>query len=168
MLLLDLDGTIFDNSHRQHLVECERPDWKAFLAPELVAKDPVFPEAKKALDLLRKHTAHNYVFLTGRNESLREVTSKAIIEKLGIPLDNLNHLRMRPIDNHDKPSVFKDKEISKLKNLILPKEIIAIDDDPYLVSVYLSHGIVPLLAPDCWKYICQINEKLPTENYWRR
>jgi HAD superfamily, subfamily IIIB (Acid phosphatase) len=167
MILLDLDGTLFDNSHRKHLVECETPDWKAFLSPELAAKDPVFPEAKMALDLLKKHTSHNFVFLTGRNESLREVTGKAIVEKLEIPLDNLNHLIMRPVDNYDKPSVFKSKEINKILNWVLPKEVIAIDDDPYLVPVYLAHGVFPLLAPDCWKYICQLNE-LPTETYWRR
>src|SRR5277367_731235 len=127
MLLLDLDGTCFDNTHRKHLVECERPDWDAFLTPELVAEDPVFPEAKQALDYLRKYTSHNIVILTGRNASLKEVTSKAIIEKLEIPLDNLNHLIMRPVDNAEKPSVFKEKEIKKIVfNQVYPQEIIAI------------------------------------------
>lgn len=168
MIICDLDGTIFDNSHRKHLVECENPNWTEFLKPELVALDPVFPEALQAVEWLRKYTSHNWTFLTGRNESLREVSEKSLKDKAGFSIDNLNHLIMRPADNYETPTVFKEAEIKKIINeMHYPEELLALDDDVYMQAVYLKYGIIPLKAPECWKAICQINKELPPEKYWR-
>ena len=36
LLILDIDGTLADNSHREHLAEEE--NWDEFFSPDLVAK----------------------------------------------------------------------------------------------------------------------------------
>ncbi len=71
-VICDLDGTLCNNDHRRHLVECARPDFNAF--HDLMGDDK--PKSN-VLWLLRQFnqqwlTRPTLLFVTGRPESYRK------------------------------------------------------------------------------------------------
>jgi hypothetical protein len=155
LLILDIDGTIADNSHRLHWIEREKPDWDTFLSPDLVAKDIPIPEAQEALDKiflqLKPYSLH---VVTGRNESLRDVTELWLDEHFGIgpSFTIFDSMTMRPRHNNTTSSSYKE---AVLANIIESRgqdfgTALIIDDDPWVLSMAEEFGIT-LKAPDCWK-----------------
>ena len=167
LLILDIDGTLSDNVHRAHLVECDKPDWEAFLKPELVAKDPPILDAVRCIRHFQNLGAE-IVFLTGRREPLRDTTREWIFKYFDINATSIT-LFMRQSGNSDKPTVLKNKIIQEL---IIPQyrdhTMIAIEDDPYMQQIYFQNGIIPLQAPGCWKTIFSFDKSLPAEEWLRR
>lgn len=67
-VVFDIDGTISDSSHRNHLAQAK--EWDSFHAA--CEQDPVI---KPIADLMAwVGVAHPVIFLTGRNERYRELT----------------------------------------------------------------------------------------------
>jgi hypothetical protein len=75
---------------------------------------------------------------------------------------------MRPKGDNRLASEFKGEKLEEMISKGLYDTHIAIDDDPFLVPVYLKLRIFPLLAPQCWDYIAQLTEGLPQETSWRK
>ena len=185
--IIDIDVTLADSAHRAHFIENEPPDWTSFLQPAQVAGDGVVPHAKAALVKLAER-GFRFVFLTGRNESLRAVTTQWLVESFGSLVghfhphyfaherfsDNraeyiLNHpLVMRPLTNDEKPTVYKERELLKLYVRFAPDVLLAFDDDKYMFPVYDRFGAITFEAPGCWKTLFPVHEELPAETAWRR
>jgi hypothetical protein len=167
LLLCDIDSTVSDSSHRAHLVECAKPDWEAFLEPSLVAKDPIVPGSDVAIsNILVSLDIDRLFFVTGRNEGLREVTEKWLLDH-GFYYDQVF---MRALGNRSMPSKCKEEIVRKEifhKDEFRNAQIIVIDDDPFALDMYAKYGCMTLLAPDCWKVL---NSKVPKEDeqFWRR
>jgi phosphoglycolate phosphatase-like HAD superfamily hydrolase len=176
-IIFDIDGTLADASHRAHLIDTPTPNWAEFLKPELVLLDDPIPDAQRVFNkLMNTHNVYGKVwFLTGRNESLREVTLKWLydhfIKNYSVNIGPSN-LIMRPIGNMDKPTVYKKAELVKLNNQNPFKDMLhgclAFDDDPYMQSVYMEFGMIPFKAPDCWGHMFKVDGELSEETYWRR
>ncbi len=166
---MDIDRSVADGSHREHLVDCAKPDWAAFLNPKLVAKDSPIELAQKGIKHL-KSIKSTIVFMSGRNESLRKVTTDWIKKHFNIKVDE-NTLFLRPLTNRKTPSVYKRVQLKKIlkkyKHLVENHAFIAIDDDKYLQSVYCDLGGIALHAPECWAIFCKKSIRLPKEAYWR-
>ena len=81
-VVIDIDGTLANSAHRDHFLEKKPKDWEGFLKPELVAKDTVVPGAKRGLEQLRQ-VKSDLIFLTGRNELLRDTTSIWLSQNFG-------------------------------------------------------------------------------------
>lgn len=170
LVICDIDGTIACSRHRAHFVERPTPDWESFLNPALVAQDPVIPGAYEGLRRLTAIGA-DIVFLTGRNEGLRQVTEQWLDLNLGADIAK-SLLVMRPLtDKESRASDYKRAALDKLRRHAAygHRRWLAIDDDRYLWGVYASFGALVLKAPDCWSCLFPRSpETLPPEEAWRR
>lgn len=174
MIILDIDGTLANFEHRLHFITGGNSDWKSFISPEQVALDKPFPEAQRALKEMQipQNIGGTAVLLTGRNEALREVTTKWLLEHYGIDVSKyLNkYLIMRKDGDDSLPTVYKAQAIQHIYKQFIDYydagPYLAFDDDKFMMRVYKEFSIVPFLAPDCWKYVAP-NFDLPQESYFR-
>ena len=160
LIVCDIDQSIADNSHRVHLL----PNWDAFLSPEVVALDKPIPEAQLGISFLQQY--HEIIFLTGRNEGLRETTKEWLKKHFNIDTTP-NNLLMRPTGSMELPTTFKRKELMRLVYKY-PLPWLCIDDDSYMHPIYQEMGCISLLAPDCWNSLMPRFTNLPEESNWRR
>lgn len=74
IVICDLDGTLFDASHREHLIRCPEPNWAEFFAR--CGDDP--PKWDVARLVKRLSVSHHVVYISGRPESVRRETENAL------------------------------------------------------------------------------------------
>lgn len=89
-IVFDIDGTLADATHRLHLIKDPlfwvhlhegkplTPDWSRFLSDEEVAKDLPIPQTWAIMDALLL-MGHRVLFITGRNEATRAMTTKWLL-----------------------------------------------------------------------------------------
>jgi predicted secreted acid phosphatase len=165
VIVLDIDGTIANNDHRAHHVDGEKKDWATFLKPHLVAKDVLIEGAQRALEHFRKLN-YRIIFLTGRNESLRETTTEWIQAQLGIEVND-DTLFMRGAGNMMTAAAYKRESAQNLKSQFPRETFVFIDDDKYSWQGYSDIGIV-LRAPQCWETIFPLNTEAEPVDVWRK
>ncbi len=149
----------------------------SFIAPHEVAKDSLIPGCRDVL-LRLKAQGFSFRFLTGRNEGLREVTSKWLVDNLGRDLIGGNPsapppymatpLIMRPLGNQENASTYKERYIHDIAVYERPDVFLAFEDSPYLWDVYRKYGAVVFKAPDCWETILPVQENKPEEVPWAK
>ena len=167
LAIVDMDGTVADNTHRQHLVTGPKADWRAFLAPALVALDAPIPLVKEALENFHD-AGWRVIFLTGRNENLRETSSEWLFRHYGFDA-NQRTLFMRPNGESSKATDYKGRMLHHLKKEFGPHPtLIYIDDNEHMMPVALEHGAITLYAPGCWKALFHDPGELPHEELWRK
>jgi hypothetical protein len=172
LAIVDIDITLADARHRDYLVADSDPAWSSYVAPENVVLDDLVPGARHALNKLAE-MGWEIVFLTGRNENLREVTARWLTSKLGprfgLGQDLLNRLIMRPRTNQENASVYKDRQLLALFNELNPDAVLAFDDDQYMWPIYEEWGATVFKAPLCWITLFpQPNPNRPAEVPWRK
>ena len=148
--LVDLDGTMFDCSHRRHFVEGPNKNWKRFF--DGIPDDPINEWCADIAWGLR--SSHTIVFCTGRGEDLRSVT-EAQLKKYR--LDQINNETMLSFDDRDRnfflfmrPSN-DSRQDGIIKEVILDFEVLTrfhpaffIDDRRQVVEMYRSRGFTVL------------------------
>lgn len=170
ILVLDIDNTLADCSHRVHLLKDGKnvEDLKKFMAVEEVAKDPPFPKAQEALKKILPQCTHLFV-VTGRNEYLRETTEKWLEEHFSLktskynlimrPTGELSHATEHKVNRLNlalAPIFIETLEYAFEHNLKHNIPLLFIDDDPFVLHEYSKQGIA-LKAPECWDLL--IHEK---------
>ena len=165
IVVLDIDGTIANNDHRAHHVDGEKKDWAAFLKPHLVAKDVLIEGAQRGLGHFQKLN-YRIIFLTGRNESLRDTTTEWIQAQLGIDVDD-DSLIMRGTGNMLTAAAYKRESAQNLKSRNPRETFLFIDDDKYSWAGYADIGVV-LRAPQCWDTIFPLNTEAEPVDVWRK
>lgn len=164
--IIDIDGTLANNAHRDHHLKKKPADWDSFLEPSAVAKDTVIEGSKRGMEKLQALKV-DMIFLTGRNESLRETTATWLHNNFGV-MPNDEWLLMRPLGNLLKPTEYKKEQLQRLvTTLDRNRGLLFIDDDPYVWDLYEPYGLV-LKAPDCWSSMFPQRPQLPTETNWRK
>lgn len=93
-VVIDLDGTLCDDRHREHLTKAGR--WDDFHAR--CVEDQAWPDVKAVINAVNETI--NTVAITGRNERYRKVTMDWLLAQ-GVSIDTLH---MRPDDDY-RPSV---------------------------------------------------------------
>lgn len=73
-VIVDIDGTVADCSHRKHHIEKEPKDWESFFLPELIVRDDPRRIVIGAVKDICKRLNWPPLFLTGRTESTRSAT----------------------------------------------------------------------------------------------
>ena len=74
-VIFDIDGTLASADHRLHLIESHgAKNWEKFLSPAMVDQDTPIPQTWLLMALLMQ-AGHKVIFITGRRESTRLVTS---------------------------------------------------------------------------------------------
>lgn len=139
-IIVDIDGTIADCSHRRHHICNPNKNWDDFFK-DMVHDLPIKP----VIDLVRElqYAAYDVLFVTGRPEQYRKETKNWLIQNTLIP----TYLFMRP-EKDFRPDHIVKKEI--LDNLRLqgfnPK--LAIDDRQCVVDMWRSEGLICLQNKD--------------------
>jgi len=148
-VVLDLDGTVADASHRAHYLEQTPKDWEAFFRPDLVIKDPVINGVTRVLTHFQD-LKYDFVILTGRNESLRDTTTRWILENLNIEIPD-THLLMRPHGNMLNAAEYKKEQLLNFKQGLENRDngFLIIEDDAEACVALKDFGTV-LHAPACW------------------
>ena len=99
-VVFDLDGTLADDTHRQHHIAGEERDWDAYFA---ACKDdaPLWP----TIGVLQMMVSlnHRVEIWTGRSESCREQTERWLTYVLGLEIRPL----MRAEGDHRPDTVVK-------------------------------------------------------------
>lgn len=137
-IIVDIDGTIADNTHRQHFMNLQPKNWNEFFI-ECHKDEPIVPVIEMIQKLCRKY---KILVVTGRPEKYRQLTNFWLI-KHKVPCDNLY---MRKCGDY-RP----DHEI-KLDILdIIRREhdiLLAIDDRQSVVDMWRRNGILCLQNED--------------------
>lgn len=149
IVFCDIDGTIADNTHRKHFIEClrEEQDWDEFYNPYRVSQDTPIAVGIGLARFFSK--AKGFYFLTGRPERLRQTTT----DWLGKHFDLAGSpLLMRGDRDWSKATSYKEKQIIEMMQRHPGEPAIFIDDDDRNTPIYNRHGIF-LKAPECWSVI---------------
>ena len=135
--VFDIDGVLADVRHRLHHVERRPKDWDSFFAS---MDDDTPLEDGVALAQRYADEGHRIAYLTGRNESYRELTL-AWLRRHGLPD---GRLVMRRNDDRRPARVFKPQALSRLARE--GEIVVVVDDDRAVVDVLRHEGWTVLLA----------------------
>lgn len=154
ILVLDIDGTLADLSHREFLVaDKATADWDTFFSDELIYKDQVIKGALEGYEALYDLADKIYI-VSGRPERSLDRTEEWLIEN-GFDLSKvLGSIILRPDDLKSTSREFKE---AVLKSIILPENdpddvYVFIDDEPKNLEMFSEYGLA-LKAPEIWKDI---------------
>lgn len=134
LVVFDIDGTIADNSHRQHFLE-GTPDWHSFFI-NCVHDTPI----RSTLDLLElylKDPSSRVELWTGRPEWCRKLTTKWLYDN-NVSIEHVDDIKMRP--NTDFKPNWKIKQGWAFDD----KPFIAFDDDQTVVDMFADDGVACL------------------------
>jgi hypothetical protein len=152
-IFIDIDGTIADNSHREHYLyppagQPQKKDWESFYHPANVRLDTPIKDAYPHLArIMNRPDRYEPYLLTGRPERTRLVTCTWVSEHFGLSQFNLI---MRSDTDRRKATTYKQNAIEVV---LKGRPGIFIDDDLRNVEMYSRYGIF-LQAPFCWRTVC--------------
>jgi hypothetical protein len=131
LVIVDMDGTLADCSHRRHFTKKPNHDWDAFESYEQVMSDPPFPVIVEWVKKL--WCDYTVLIVSGRQISRAGIATEDWLAKHEIHYD---HLFMRNAPGPDYE--IKQKILDKL-----PKDQIAfcIDDRDQVVDMWRKNGL---------------------------
>lgn len=135
-IILDLDGVVFDCTHRLPLVHGKDRDYDEFY--RLIPKDEPIEDViqmVKAMSLKAE-----IVCVTGRSEVAREDTEHQLSHYLGPKNINWCALYMRAEGDHRPAAIVKEDILHELYAHHW-EPFLAIEDTPECVAMYRKHGI---------------------------
>lgn len=139
-LIVDLDGTMCDTTHRQHFMETKPKDWKSFYGGIADDKPNLW-----CFNLVRNMSQdYHIIFVSGRPEEHRDVTKKWLREHITDHLwDNEYQLLMRASGDFRKDSLVKT-EIYNLKIEPWYDVLFCVDDRQQVVDAWRDLGLTCL------------------------
>jgi hypothetical protein len=137
-IIVDLDGTLSDPSHRQYLIEGDSPQWDAYFLQ--CGGDPIFMTVATVVKMMREH-GYRIVLFSGRGAVATDET-KHWLKRHGIPYDLL---MLRPRGDFRSDTELK-KEWLDTPELIDPSMVqLVLEDRDGPVRMYREAGLV------CWQ-----------------
>lgn len=144
LYIFDLDGTIALNEHRQHFVQCEKPDWKSFF--EACRNDKPNWPVIETLRLLRK-VGEVWIW-SGRSEDVREMTLDWMMDHRVIDnrqyrfwYRNPNRFLMRPSGDFTPDDVLKKQWLDSIHEIDRKRIVAVFDDRNKVVNMWREAGI---------------------------
>lgn len=134
-IIVDIDGTIADNTHRQHFLSGNNKQWDNFF--NACYRDKVYEDTVSLIKLLINKDIEIF-FVTGRKEKYRNQTESWLdtYTKL-FPLKN-SHLIMRENEDWSKDYLYKYNIVNMLKE---DYDIFAIfEDNTDCINMYREQG----------------------------
>lgn len=141
-ILVDLDGTLADCDHRRHFIEKTPKNWKGFLDPKLVSKDPLIEPVAKVVRSLS--ATYPIIYVSGRTIALYD-TTKDWLRKHGFWTAPFL-LYMRPKVDFRSDVVVKRELLAKIRQKWNPW--LAIDDRAGVVEMWRDEGLTCLQVND--------------------
>jgi hypothetical protein len=139
-IVVDLDGTIADVSHRVHLAQAKLWDEFNALAPE----DGLWGSTMSIIP--RLSLAYSCIIVTGREEKWRVQTEQWLKDQGIAPY--FNDVLMRPSGNFNPDYQVKIELMEEYfsgKDGVLENVLIALDDRDTVVEAYRNYGL------ECWQ-----------------
>ena|ERR1700728_1405229 len=133
-IIVDIDGTIADNSHRQHILDTEPKNWDEFFLG-CYDDEPIQP----VIDVVQALSVyHEILIVTGRSEKYRELT------KLWLKKHEIDYLKlyMRPEGDYRPDHEMKEEILKKIRLHFDPT--LAIDDRQSVVDMWRRNGLICL------------------------
>jgi hypothetical protein len=129
--VFDVDGVLADVRHRLHFVEGRPKDWDGFFA----AMDDDAPLLDGVERVQRRaDEGHAIVYLTGRNESYRALTTDWL-RRHGLPE---GVVVMRREDDRRPGRIFKPQALDRIARA--GRVVTVVDDDDAVVAVLRRQG----------------------------
>jgi len=141
-ILVDLDGTLADCTHRMHFIERTPKNWKGFLDPFLVAEDPLIEPIARVVRSLGAQ--YPILYVSGRTIDLYD-TTKNWLHKHGFWTEPFL-LFMRPARDFRGDVVVKRELLKKIRKSWNPW--LAIDDRNGVVQMWREEGLTCLHVSD--------------------
>lgn len=141
VVLFDLDGTLADNSHRQHLVSGDRKDWNAFFDAQErdIPNDPIVTLYRTLFESKK----FDIFVVTARPERYRLKTERWFADH-EIPL---GRMLMRVDGDRRSDEIIKREMLAQLKQEgSLP--LFVVDDRAGVVKMWRGQGITCLQCAD--------------------
>jgi hypothetical protein len=136
VIVIDLDGTLCNSAHREHLAAAKQ--WDDFHS--LLGADEPWPDVKQMIELLSGVGNYYLVGLTGRNERYRQITHQWLMNH-DIFLDNL---LMRPDNDFTSDAELKPRLLAE--SGVLPSEVwFILEDRDKVVEAWRNLGY------NCWQ-----------------
>lgn len=139
-MVIDIDGTIADNTHRQHHLETKEKNYDSFYAESGLDR-PLANNIRNILDDYHmnkvKYGFLEIIFLTGRPEKIRGITQVWLETYFSSQLKY--HLVMRPNEDWDKSVKFKQRALS----LILKDRAVVYYADDLLDCCKMAKELLP-------------------------
>ncbi len=147
MLVLDLDGTLFDTSARWN--ECEklangnkRMFWECYQSPRFMNLDkPKWEVIEFVKQLIEEKEPEVIAVVSGRSEKQREATLKQLSE-IGI---EPNEVVLRGEKDFRKDHEFKRDAVRKLREKYDQNKVIVIDDSDAVLEYLGKEGDVEVI-----------------------
>jgi hypothetical protein len=136
LAVIDIDGVLADVRHRLHHLQQRPKDWDAFFSA--ADRDPALPEGLAVVAELEAD--HDVVYLTGRPERLRAVTT-AWLDQHGLPHGELH---MRKHSDRRPARVTKPRLLEQLARR--RSVAVVVDDDAAVCDAYEAAGFTVLRA----------------------
>jgi len=134
VVVFDIDGTIADNSHRQHHLMGGKKDWKSYNAT--MSKDGLIEDVAVLLITL---AMNNHIILcTGREEVYREVTQRWLEEQYLARY--AKDIFMRPEKDYRSDAIVKVELLNAIKAKYV-KPWLWFDDRQQVVDAIRAQGI---------------------------
>jgi len=132
IIIVDIDGTIADHSHRRHFIESMPKDWEGYF--NAASGDLCIAENVALVKALSRQ--NDIVFVTGRPERIRESTAKWLRTFLTTPYLTLF---MRGDKDRRQDDVVKREILNKY----IPKDQVklVIDDRPRVIRMWREQGL---------------------------
>ena len=138
-ILVDIDGTLANITHRLHYVKEKRKNWKKFFEE---MKDDSVNEWCRNLVYHYFNAGYVIIFMSGRPEDYRSVTHKFIDEKAQLYHTGYQ-LFMRPSKDSRKDSLVKEElYLTHIKDKYTIE--LVIDDRQQVVDKWRELGLVTL------------------------
>lgn len=141
-VIVDIDGTLADASHRIHFIQKKPKDWKAFFD----AMDGDAPN-QYVIDLVNHlHSIYSIILVSGRPDAYVEQTG-AWLSKNKVKWDGL---RMRAAKDFRPDTVTKKEHLESLREKY--NIIFAIDDRPEVVRMWRENKVPCFQVDDAGWY----------------
>lgn len=135
--IFDIDGTLADTKHRQHLIDgtVTPKNWPEFF--ELCYRDPPIPHMLELVEIIAED--RDVLFVTGRTEDVRQKTLAWLRSYLGGWVFD-EDLYMRPSGDHRADTVVKSELMDRIiADGWTPKMVF--EDRTSVVTMWRERGI---------------------------
>lgn len=143
VFIIDLDGTLFDNTHRAHLMPEDKTNTAAWVKfNQACAGDTVREDVALIVNSLLE-SGQKVIFLTARGEAARIQTTAALMAVFG---REYPHLVMRPMSDHGSSADFKRRALNQIREVWGQCNFLAIEDDPKVATMFREEGVTVMMV----------------------
>lgn len=147
LMLIDIDGTLADASHRMHLLPPTNSDeeqWQRFMDPGLVDLDKPIGETWRVIGAAAKYGPYKPVVTTARQARLREVTERWL-NRWSAVFECGSTFKAAPLLMRNNDDLRPGLEVKRSHLIALMADghrvKVAFDDRDDVTEMYRSHGI---------------------------